>query len=241
MLNALLKEERAIVFEIAGTTRDIIEDEIVLGGIAFRFTDTAGIRETTDEIEAIKQELSWLENQTIPYLAIGNKADKAGVVEIREFETIPNAIAISAINDDDLIRLEDQILEKVNINTFTTGDTVVINIRHQQELINTKDDLNRVLHSIDVGITKISWLWTFVKPYIILERLLVKSRLMICLIIFIPSSACPMVRRVLGSRLVRNNYNTCEALLSTPKQYIAYELSTNSLGNCAPYCNKATS
>ena len=53
LLNALLNEERAIVSEIPGTTRDAIEDEIVLGGINFRFIDTAGLRETKDVIEAI--------------------------------------------------------------------------------------------------------------------------------------------------------------------------------------------
>jgi tRNA modification GTPase len=51
LLNALLNEERAIVSEIAGTTRDTIEEEIILGGIKFRFIDTAGIRETQDVIE----------------------------------------------------------------------------------------------------------------------------------------------------------------------------------------------
>ncbi|WP_460218633.1 tRNA uridine-5-carboxymethylaminomethyl(34) synthesis GTPase MnmE [Psychroserpens sp. MEBiC05023] len=53
LLNALLNEERAIVSEIAGTTRDTIEDEISIGGIGFRFIDTAGIRDTTDIVESI--------------------------------------------------------------------------------------------------------------------------------------------------------------------------------------------
>jgi len=53
LLNALLNEERAIVSDIAGTTRDTIEDEITIGGIGFRFIDTAGIRETTDTIEGL--------------------------------------------------------------------------------------------------------------------------------------------------------------------------------------------
>jgi len=53
LLNALLNEERAIVSHIAGTTRDTIEDELVIGGIGFRFIDTAGIRETEDHIESI--------------------------------------------------------------------------------------------------------------------------------------------------------------------------------------------
>ena len=53
LLNTLLQEERAIVSEIPGTTRDTIEDEVTIGGVLFRFIDTAGLRNTTDTIEAI--------------------------------------------------------------------------------------------------------------------------------------------------------------------------------------------
>ncbi|MCH4823890.1 tRNA uridine-5-carboxymethylaminomethyl(34) synthesis GTPase MnmE [Gramella lutea] len=53
LLNALLNEERAIVSDIAGTTRDTIEDEMSIGGVGFRFIDTAGIRETKDVVESI--------------------------------------------------------------------------------------------------------------------------------------------------------------------------------------------
>jgi tRNA modification GTPase len=53
LLNALLNEERAIVSDIAGTTRDTVEDELVLDGIRYRFVDTAGIRQTTDTIESL--------------------------------------------------------------------------------------------------------------------------------------------------------------------------------------------
>jgi len=53
LLNALVQEERAIVTEVAGTTRDAIEDEVNLGGVKFRFIDTAGIRETEDVVEKI--------------------------------------------------------------------------------------------------------------------------------------------------------------------------------------------
>jgi len=59
LLNALLNEERAIVSDVAGTTRDTIEEEIVLAGVKFRFIDTAGIRETGDAIEKIGVERTW--------------------------------------------------------------------------------------------------------------------------------------------------------------------------------------
>lgn len=58
LLNALLQEEKAIVSPIAGTTRDFIEGELNLGGVKFRFVDTAGLRETSDEIESIGVERS---------------------------------------------------------------------------------------------------------------------------------------------------------------------------------------
>src|SRR5690554_1482493 len=103
LLNALLNEERAIVSHIAGTTRDTIEDEINIGGLVFRFIDTAGIRETADLIEAkgvertlekmkqaklilymadatqsveeIESQLDGLKKQDIPYLFFVNKAE----------------------------------------------------------------------------------------------------------------------------------------------------------------------
>ncbi|MEJ1222393.1 tRNA uridine-5-carboxymethylaminomethyl(34) synthesis GTPase MnmE [Sediminicola sp. 1XM1-17] len=74
LLNALLNEERAIVSEIAGTTRDTIEDEISIGGIGFRFIDTAGIRETIDVVESIgiKKTFEKIEQaQVVIYLVDG--------------------------------------------------------------------------------------------------------------------------------------------------------------------------
>ena len=53
LLNTLLNEERAIVSDIAGTTRDTIEDDLIIEGIHFRFIDTAGLRETSDKVESI--------------------------------------------------------------------------------------------------------------------------------------------------------------------------------------------
>jgi len=72
LLNALLNEERAIVSAIAGTTRDTIEDEIVIKGINFRFIDTAGLRETKDEIESmgIKKSFEKIDEASIILLLI---------------------------------------------------------------------------------------------------------------------------------------------------------------------------
>lgn len=53
LLNVLLNEDKAIVSDIHGTTRDVIEDTISIGGVTFRFIDTAGIRETNDKIESL--------------------------------------------------------------------------------------------------------------------------------------------------------------------------------------------
>ena len=182
LLNALLKDERAIVSEIAGTTRDAIEDEINLGGIAFRFIDTAGLRETTDVIEAlgvkktrkklkeaglilflfdlpaesmdsILTDIEWLEGQPAPFIAIGNKADQATEFHIKDFEELPHTMALSALNDNDLVKLEQEILKKVNINEINTGSTVVTNLRHHQQLVNTEHALQLVIQGIDKGIT----------------------------------------------------------------------------------------
>ena len=181
LLNALLNEERAIVSEIPGTTRDAIEDEIILGGINFRFVDTAGLRETQDVIEAIGVErtrermkkaslilfLIDLANTTeteigeqirdlsdlgIPYLMIGNKMDQAENGLVKKLEN-QNFIFISASNKTNLPLLKEKILEKVQVKEVKTGDVMVTNLRHYQNLLQTKEALTRVLNGMESGIT----------------------------------------------------------------------------------------
>lgn len=93
LLNALLNEERAIVSDIAGTTRDTIEDEISIGGIGFRFIDTAGIRETADVIEGlgIQKTFQKIEQaQIVIYLFDAEKFQVLGSRFQVEIETIKN-------------------------------------------------------------------------------------------------------------------------------------------------------
>ncbi len=181
LLNALLNEERAIVSEIPGTTRDAIEDEIVLGGINFRFIDTAGLRETKDVIESIGVErtrermkkaslilyLFDLSNTTIdeintqvkelsdlgiPFLSVGNKIDKA---DPRLVDTMKQQefILISASNKTNRSELTEKILDKVQVKDVKTGDVMVTTLRHYQNLLQTKEALDHVLMGMDSEIT----------------------------------------------------------------------------------------
>lgn len=114
LLNALLNEERALVSEIAGTTRDTIEDELVIGGIGFRFIDTAGIRETTDVVESmgIKKTFEKIEQaQVVLFLFDGLKFKLAGSRYVAEIEKVKNKFPLKPlvviINKVDLLSAED--------------------------------------------------------------------------------------------------------------------------------------
>jgi tRNA modification GTPase len=183
LLNALLNEEKAIVSDIAGTTRDFIEDEINIGGVIFRFIDTAGLRETTDTIEAIgvrrtqekmktaslilymfdlgdtdmveiNRDINKLENLGVPFIKVANKVDKAKTQIISELKDMfPDTIFISAGNRENLEGLKSRILELVNLDKFKTGNTVVTNIRHYDALVNTRQSLLDVLEGLDNEVT----------------------------------------------------------------------------------------
>ncbi|KGO83388.1 tRNA modification GTPase MnmE [Flavobacterium beibuense F44-8] len=103
LLNALLNEERAIVSDIAGTTRDTIEDELVINGIGFRFIDTAGIRETKDVVESIgiKKTFEKIEQaQVVIYLidssALANDKEYLNRLKI-EIEKIKNQFPLKPL------------------------------------------------------------------------------------------------------------------------------------------------
>jgi tRNA modification GTPase len=183
LLNALLNEEKAIVSDIAGTTRDFIEDELSLGGVIFRFIDTAGLRETTDTIEAIgvsrtqekmrtaslilylfdlsdtdlvevHRDLKKLDNLGVPYIKVGNKLDKAKTNIVKELQdSYPDMLFISAGNKENLESLKARILELVNLDKFRTGNTVVTNVRHYDSLTKTRESLLEVLGGLDQQVT----------------------------------------------------------------------------------------
>jgi len=125
LLNALLNEDRAIVSNIAGTTRDTIEDEIAIKGIGFRFIDTAGIRDTTDEIEGlgIKKTFEKIEQAQI-------------VIILFDASVIPNANEESAYTQIQNIKAE---IEKIQ-SKFATKPLIVLANKAEQlsEEIKTK-------------------------------------------------------------------------------------------------------
>ncbi len=182
LLNALLNEEKAIVSEIAGTTRDFIEDELNLEGVVFRFIDTAGLRDTEDVVEAIgvkrtrekmkqasliiymfdlkednivdvNREINMLENLGIPFIKVGNKVDEANPELLTAMRQDDSTLFISAINKENLDALKAKLVETVNLDNFKTGDTVVTNIRHYDSLIQTQNALQAVLEGLDKDTT----------------------------------------------------------------------------------------
>lgn len=181
LLNVLLNEEKAIVSEIAGTTRDVIEDEMVLGGINFRFIDTAGLRETQDVIEAmgvertrdrmkkasiilylfdlsneryddIIQEAESLKGLGIPVIKVGNKSDKAQPGLLEKLRH-DDFIFISASNKTNIQQLKDKLLSFFQVSTVKSGDVLVTSLRHYQNLLQTHESLDRVLKGMDTNIT----------------------------------------------------------------------------------------
>jgi len=181
LLNTLLNEDRAIVSEIPGTTRDVIEDEMVLGGINFRFIDTAGLRETEDIIEAmgvertrermrkasliiylfdlaqttleeIDAEENHLNDLGIPYIKVGNKLDRADGRLVEELKH-RNFVFISASEKTNIQELKERILSNFHVRSVKTGDVMVTNMRHYRNLLQTYDALQRVLEGMSQEIT----------------------------------------------------------------------------------------
>ncbi len=147
LLNALLNEEKAIVSDIAGTTRDAIEDEMILGGVSYRFIDTAGIRETSDVVESIGIQKTY-ENiekaQLVLQLIDGEKVDVSRIedeVSVLQ-EKYPEKKILTLINKADLLTgekhksIRDKHPDWLLISA-KTKDGLEQLLTHLSELVNT--------------------------------------------------------------------------------------------------------
>jgi tRNA modification GTPase len=177
LLNRLLKDDRAIVSDVHGTTRDTIEDTIDINGVTFRFIDTAGIRQTTDQVEKIGIERTystidkarivlWVIDQkpstkefdnilertnNKKLIAVKNKIDIAdnGPFAI---DKIP-IIEISAKQGTNLAQLEQTIYEAAGIPTLCDTDVIITNARHYDALVRARQSLSRVLDGLRSGLS----------------------------------------------------------------------------------------
>ena len=126
LLNALLNEERAIVSDIAGTTRDTIEDELVINGMSFRFIDTAGIRETKDVVESIgiQKTFEKIEQaQVVLYLVDSVQCSVSSLNRLKiEIEKIKNKFPLKPVvvvaNKSDLLSAEQKNTIQATIDTI---------------------------------------------------------------------------------------------------------------------------
>lgn len=144
LLNALLNEERAIVSEIAGTTRDTIEDELVIGGIGFRFIDTAGIRETKDVVESIgiKKTFEKIEQaQVVLFLVDSLQLMVDGLEKFNlEIEKIKNQFPLKPLV---------VIINKIDL----LSENEVLHIREQLKIVNVT--LQTISAREDIGIDEL--------------------------------------------------------------------------------------
>lgn len=172
LLNQLLNEDKAIVSDIDGTTRDIIDGMASINGVTFRFVDTAGIRTTDDAIEKIGIERAYEQiakaaivvwvidgkptqadrddmarrTEGKPLIVVHNKADLSA-------ETfVDNEVAISAKRNENIQLLKEKIMEAANIPEIDENTIMVTNMRHFEALHKAMTDLQRVIDGLASGL-----------------------------------------------------------------------------------------
>ena len=182
LLNTLLNEDKAIVSNIPGTTRDSIEDSLIIDGIKFRFTDTAGLRKTDDVIESkgiektkekirqskiliylfdvndtnldeINSDIESFKRKDLSVILVRNKVDLK-IVSKDLFEELKNLnfLEISANDNNSVNILKNKLLDEVNILNPHT-DTIVSNSRHYQALINAMTAIKDVSNGLESNIS----------------------------------------------------------------------------------------
>ncbi|WKZ67232.1 MAG: tRNA uridine-5-carboxymethylaminomethyl(34) synthesis GTPase MnmE [Flavobacteriales bacterium] len=178
LLNALLEEDRAIVSDIPGTTRDTVEEAITIGGVLFRFIDTAGIRRTDDAIERMGIERSYrkareaaivvllgdatvMNEQAFAFEAamlrerIGEGPVIIPVLNKADLALTPpgSTLAISAKAGQGLEALRERFLVQVNALQGGTGDAAVTNARHVDALTKARAALHDARNAIERGLS----------------------------------------------------------------------------------------
>ncbi len=177
LLNTLLNENRAIVSDIAGTTRDTIEEVININGILFRLIDTAGIRESKDVIEIIGVEKSLekmkaadlvlylfdvneesrtdvesallqVQASNKNFIAVGNKTDLTGELAAQQKFSSDAVLFISAKSQLHIDLLKQRMVDKVVQGAVQTESTIVTNARHFQAL----QEVNQSIDDISAGL-----------------------------------------------------------------------------------------
>lgn len=174
LLNCLLKEDKAIVSDVHGTTRDYVEGSVEIKGITFRFIDTAGLRTTSDRIEQMGIERTlikigeaaiviWLidEAPTVKEIAtmqqrcvgkhlivVQNKIDNDSVHNIIDAD-----LRISAKQNINIDALREALFKASGIPEISQNDVLVTNARHYAALQKAHDGLARVLEGIDSGLS----------------------------------------------------------------------------------------
>lgn len=177
LLNALLKDDRAIVSDIHGTTRDTIEDTIDIQGVTFRFIDTAGIRQTQDTVEQIgisrtyaaidkarivlwiideepsSEEINELLQHTDnkKLIVVKNKSDKTDNNSYNLFSS--PLVSISAKYGTGIENLENAIYEAAEIPALTDNDIIVTNARHYDALTRSRDCIQRVIDGLQMQLS----------------------------------------------------------------------------------------
>ncbi len=176
LLNCLLNEDKAIVSDIAGTTRDAIEDTLIIEGYNFRFIDTAGIRKTTDIIEnlgiektlekANKSEIilfiidanQELESQLLELNKV-RKDNMARVlvivnkIDICDVDLKEDYISISAKNGEGISALKNKLLNFINTEKISENDSIVSNLRHYEQLQLTLHEINSIINGMGNNIS----------------------------------------------------------------------------------------
>ncbi|WP_343486841.1 tRNA uridine-5-carboxymethylaminomethyl(34) synthesis GTPase MnmE [Allomuricauda sp. d1] len=181
LLNALLNEERAIVSEIEGTTRDSIEDQIVLGGITFRFIDTAGIRNTDDTVEkiGIKKTFEKIEQANLvvhmvdanhiegeeiasikkrfpnkKVLTIINKVDSVANKTVKHLQSnYSDALFIAAKSHEGVDKLKEALLNLAIQGNLGTNNVIVSNSRHYNALSKALEEIQNVKEGLSAEIS----------------------------------------------------------------------------------------